>query len=167
MANPPEDLTIRALEPEDLADFIDLRSQPRSCANTLGVPHPRSADWRAKLENPASGARHLVAVTGGKAVACASLLVHPDRRAHAAGVGISVHDAYAGRGIGRALFAAILDIAENWLALKRIELTVFADNAAAIALYQSFGFECEGTLRAYAFRAGEYVDALAMARLRM
>ena len=47
----------------------------------------------------------------------------------------------------------------------RIELIVFTDNAAAIALYRKFGFELEGTHRAYALRDGRYVDALAMARL--
>ena len=50
--------------------------------------------------------------------------------------------------------------------LKRIELTVFADNAAAIRLYEKFGFELEGTHRAYAYRDGQFADALCMARLR-
>ena len=36
----------------------------------------------------------------------------------------------------------------------RIELTVYTDNAAAIALYRKFGFEIEGTHRAYALRDG-------------
>jgi len=36
----------------------------------------------------------------------------------------------------------------------------------AIALYEKFGFEVEGTHRRYAFRNGEYVDAYSMARLR-
>ena len=43
---------------------------------------------------------------------------------------------------------------------------VYADNERAIALYRKFGFEAEGTHRAYALRDGRYVDALAMARLR-
>ena len=36
----------------------------------------------------------------------------------------------------------------------------------AIALYRKFGFETEGTHRCYALRAGRYVDAYAMARLK-
>jgi hypothetical protein len=39
-------------------------------------------------------------------------------------------------------------------------------NAAAIALYEKFGFEVEGTHRRLAFRDGEYVDAYSMARLK-
>jgi RimJ/RimL family protein N-acetyltransferase len=39
-------------------------------------------------------------------------------------------------------------------------------NATAIALYEKFGFEVEGTHRRFAFRKGEYVDAYSMARLK-
>ena len=39
------------------------------------------------------------------------------------------------------------------------------DNQHAIALYQKYGFEIEGTHRAFAFRAGQYADGLSMARL--
>ena len=45
-------------------------------------------------------------------------------------------------------------------------LRVYADNAPAIALYEKFGFEIEGTHRRFAYRNGEYVDAHIMARLR-
>jgi putative acetyltransferase len=61
--------------------------------------------------------------------------------------------------------AALIDWADQWAQLLRIELTVFADNDAAIALYRKFGFEHEGTHRAYALRDGVYADVHAMARL--
>jgi putative acetyltransferase len=48
----------------------------------------------------------------------------------------------------------------------RIELTVFADNAGAVALYKRFGFEIEGTHRAYALRDGAYADTFSMARIK-
>jgi putative acetyltransferase len=60
----------------------------------------------------------------------------------------------------------VLDLADNWLDLTRIELSVYTDNAAGIVLYEKFGFEIEGTHRRYAFRNGEYVDAYSMARVR-
>jgi L-phenylalanine/L-methionine N-acetyltransferase len=36
----------------------------------------------------------------------------------------------------------------------------------AIALYEKFEFEAEGTHRRFAFRDGEYIDAYSMARLK-
>ena len=62
--------------------------------------------------------------------------------------------------------AALIDAADNWLDLKRLELTVYVDNAPAIGLYRKFGFEVEGTRRADAFRDGKFVDSLMMARVR-
>jgi putative acetyltransferase len=38
----------------------------------------------------------------------------------------------------------LLDLADNWLKLVRVELDVFSDNQKAISLYQSCGFEIEG-----------------------
>ncbi|MBL8771418.1 MAG: GNAT family N-acetyltransferase, partial [Phenylobacterium sp.] len=82
------------------------------------------------------------------------------------GVGMAVHDAFAGRGVGTALMAAVVDLADRWWNVRRLELNVYADNARAIALYERFGFAREGLLRDYAWRDGAYVDSLAMARLR-
>jgi putative acetyltransferase len=80
---------------------------------------------------------------------------------------MAVHDAYAGRGAGRALMTGLIHLADRWLNYKRLELTVWVDNERAIRLYDSFGFEREGVHRAFAWRDGAYVDAVAMARLRL
>jgi L-phenylalanine/L-methionine N-acetyltransferase len=77
-----------------------------------------------------------------------------------------VHDDFHRRGIGAALLAALIDTADNWLNLTRLELTVFVDNEPAIRLYKKFGFAIEGTRRADAFREGRFVDSFQMARLR-
>ena len=60
---------------------------------------------------------------------------------------------------------ALCDYADQWGQILRIELTVFSDNARAVALYKRFGFEHEGTHRGFALRAGAYADAFSMARL--
>src|SRR5437867_3614981 len=66
--------------------------------------------------------------------------------------------------LARALIAELLNLADNWLHILRIELMVFTDNASGIALYRKFGFEIEGTHRADVLRDGKLVDGYSMAR---
>lgn len=84
------------------------------------------------------------------------------RRRHVGRLGIMVRTDWQGKGIGRKLLAKIIDLSDNWLMLKRIELTVFAENEEAIRLYQSFGFEVEGCLHAGMVKDGAYADMLIM-----
>ena len=88
------------------------------------------------------------------------------RRSHVATFGISVAADMQGRGVGRRLMSEMINLCDNWLRIERLELTVFADNPAAVALYKKHGFEIEGTGRRYALRNGEYVDAYYMARMK-
>jgi hypothetical protein len=73
---------------------------------------------------------------------------------------MSVHDEFCGRGIGSALLAALIDLSDNWLNLKRLELTVYVDNEPALRLYRKCGFEAEGTRRRDVFRDGHYVGSV-------
>ena len=97
---------------------------------------------------------------------CMLLHFHRPRRKHVGAIGISVHADWQGKGVGKELMRAIIDLADNWLNLTRLELEVYADNEAAIHLYERFGFEIEGTLRQHAFRDGRYIDSKVMGRLR-
>lgn len=58
----------------------------------------------------------------------------------------------------------ILDLADNWLMLVRIELDVTEENERAISLYNSFGFEVEGKKKYFIIKGGKYADVLMMAR---
>jgi len=78
---------------------------------------------------------------------------------------MAVHDGWIGRGVGGMMMREVIDIAERWLGLRRLELTVYTDNVLALALYRKFNFALEGTHRAYALRDGMLVDAYTMARL--
>ena len=79
---------------------------------------------------------------------------------------MAVHDRWQGKGAGYALLSEALDLSDNWLDLRRIELQVYTDNERAVRLYERCGFGIEGTLKRYAYRDGQYVDVFAMARLR-
>jgi L-phenylalanine/L-methionine N-acetyltransferase len=168
MSDPPCEITVRAGEPSDVAAITEIMNQPRAYWGTLQWPYHSVALREAKFAGLDRNNVQLVALVDGKVVGNIGLhreIAH--RRAHAASIGMAVHDAYAGRGVGSALMAAVVDLAERWWNIKRLELSVYADNARAIALYERFGFEREGLHRAYAWRDGEYVDSLAMARLSL
>lgn len=112
------------------------------------------------------GAYSLVAQCEGEVVGQISLLTQEQpRRRHAGTFGIGVLAAYQGQGVGSALLGAAIEMADNWLALRRLEAEVYVDNEPALYLYRKHGFEVEGTARAYAFRDGAYVDAHFIARL--
>jgi len=79
---------------------------------------------------------------------------------------MAVRDDFQGQGVGTELIRAAIDVADNWLNLLRLGLTVFMDNEPTIQLYKKNGFLIEGKLSQYAFRAGQYIDVYTMARLK-
>jgi putative acetyltransferase len=163
-------IVIRRPRPTDAAAIAATMADPQVQPGLLQMPYGTEAFWRKRIEEMPVGSNvqelFIVAERDGQVVGNAGLQpMHGVRRRHVMGLGISVaHDAQ-GRGVGSALMAALIDWADRWAQVLRIELTVFTDNTAAIGLYRKFGFELEGTHRAYALRDGAYVDVHAMARL--
>ncbi len=161
------DIRVRATEPADMEAISEIMACPGVIGNTLQTPY-QSVEWRReRYANLQPGTRSLVAEIDGRVVGNLGLTPEgPDRRRHVASIGMAVHDDVQGQGVGTALMEAMIDLAERWMGITRIELTVYIDNARAIALYKKFGFEIEGTAPRYAFRDGEYVDAYYMARVK-
>ena len=160
--------SVRHAEPEDARAIHRILCGPRAAAGTLQLPLQSVEGVRERFFSEASETpRHPVACADGEVVGHLGLetFTRPRRR-HVGEIGMAVRDDWQGKGIGSALMEAALDLADNWLDLVRLELTVYADNAAGIALYERFGFVIEGTHRLFAFRNGEYVDAYSMARIK-
>jgi putative acetyltransferase len=160
-------ITIRAMEPADAKEASAVTGGPGTFEGTLQLPDMPVAsrvEWFEKLEP--QGCR-LVAVAEGRIVGTAALHVAGTslRRAHVRMLGIGIAPDFQGRGVGRMLIARLLDWADNWAGVLRVELMVHADNDRAMALYRSMGFEEEGRHRAYAMKDGRYVDSLSMARM--
>lgn len=156
---------IRHAEPSDIDAIKAIYDQPSLYANTLQLPYQPVANWQ-RLYNAGSGFYNLVAELEGKVVGQLGMQVCQNpRRRHVAELGMGVREEYQGQGIGSALLRAALEMADNWLNIRRVELTVYPTNEAAIALYERFGFEVEAELTDYAFQYGKYVNVLAMARI--
>ncbi|WP_168793254.1 GNAT family N-acetyltransferase [Paraburkholderia aromaticivorans] len=162
----PEGLTLRALRVADTEQFHAMLQLPVAMNGNPQVPFRTIASTREYLEKFDAPGIAIAAMVGDTLVGQASLSPFKGRRAHAASLGISVHDAWQRRGIGRALMAELLDLADNWLGLRRLELHVYTDNHAALALYRQFGFEIEAHQRGAVLRRGVLIDCYFMARLR-
>ncbi len=157
---------IRRVEPKDAADMQRIASGRAAYSGTLQLPYVTERFWQDRLAGHDQNTIMLVALVDGVVVGNAGLHLETNlRRRHAAHFGITVADEFAGRGIGSLLMHEITNLADNWLNILRIELTVFADNQKAQNMYQKHGFEKEGILRGYAMRDGKLMDVWAMARL--
>jgi L-phenylalanine/L-methionine N-acetyltransferase len=164
------DIQLRRVRISDAEAMARLMGDPDVLGNLLQLPYPSVEAWRARLaewDQPGRSDLLLVAEAEGALVGNAGLnpVGAALRRRHAMHLGITVAKEWQRRGVGTQLMTALVDAADRWLGCLRIELTVFTDNEGAIALYRKFGFEIEGTHRAYALRDGRYADVLAMARL--
>ena len=169
-ALPADAIELRRARVEDAADYAAMMNDPSVFAGVLQLPYSDAASWRERLSvphGPGSAELHLVAVHDGRVIGGAGMSAPSGhvRRRHALGVGMTVAADWQGRGVGSRLLGALIEHADRWVGILRLELTVYTDNAAAIALYRKFGFVVEGTHRAFALRDGRFVDAFAMARL--
>lgn len=160
-------IVIRRAEPRDAEAVHAIFGGPKVIAGTLQLPYPSVELWRKRLTEVSPFDYSLVATIDGDVVG--NLGLHAagktPRRRHVGSVGMAVRDDRHGRGVGTALMNAAIELADGWLNYQRLELTVYTDNLAALALYRKFGFTIEGTCRAYAFRDGQYVDSYAMSRM--
>ncbi len=159
---------VRHAEASDADSLHEIFTDPEVMHWLIDVPYAPQAQTRRHIVELPDGRYMLVAAEGEEIVGALGFgaLTAPRMR-HVGRLGpIAVARAAQGRGVGSALMRAAIDLADNWLNLVRLELLVIAGNDAAIGLYRRFGFEIEGTLRAFGFQAGRYVDVHTMARLR-
>lgn len=160
-------VVVRRAEPGDAESIHATFLGARAIAGTLQLPYPSVEAWRKRLAEVPADDYLLVATIAGEVVG--NLGLHAasksPRRRHVGHIGMAVRDDRQRRGAGSALLRAAIELADGWLNYQRLELMVYTDNLAALALYRKFAFTIEGTCRAYAFREGGYVDAYAMARL--
>ena len=159
------EIVVRGMNRADAAALWEVFSCPGVIRGTLQLPYQSRDEIERRFADPQPGNYVLVAEVDGKVVGNLGLHVNRGRRAHSASLGMMVHDAYQGRGVGTALMNAAIGLADRWLGLTRLELEVYPDNEPALRLYRRFGFEEEGVKRRYALRDGEWMDVLCMARL--
>ncbi len=130
-----------------------------SVEGTKGIAFDKDSVCLVAVDEKEDGSENIVGI-------CTLTVAQNFRIRHRGEVGIVVSSKYHGLGVGTILFEKILDIADNWLMLDRLELTLMAGNDAAEALYKKFGFVVEGRKKKAVIRDGEYKDEIIMGRLR-
>ncbi|KAF1071931.1 MAG: L-amino acid N-acetyltransferase AaaT [Pseudomonas citronellolis] len=162
-----EAIRIERFDAHHVPGVTALYNEPAVARQVLQMPYQSPELWLKRLAPDNERLLKLVAVQDDEVIGSATLEQSARvRRSHCGSIGMGVALGWQRRGVGSRLLQALLEVADNWMNLRRVELTVFVDNQAAIALYRRFGFETEGQLRDFAIRDGRYVDVLSMARLR-
>lgn len=163
-----DEYIVRGCEPSDYEAIHRILSHYDVTFNTLRTPLTsffRREKWLAEVEPE----YHLVAEHKKDNKVIGQCGIHTQknpRLSHMAEINIAIDHSFHGKGVGSMLLKEAINLADNWLRITRLQLTVFTDNAAGIRLYEKFGFEKEGCCKQYAFRDGKYVDVVMMARIK-
>ncbi len=166
-------LTIRGQRSDDLEQLFSLLNTDSVVLNSFELPYGTEDAFRDRYTNPPAGTHTLVAETGlpsgrKRLIGVARLCTTSRRRRfHSAELSLIVHPDYQQTPDEAALLRAALDLADNWLGLRRIEVVIFTDQTARLVLLEQHDFEREATMRRYAVRGGVYADAYLMARLHV
>ena len=144
---------------------LDAVARERKYLTLLEAP-PLAQTREFVLDRIARGEPNLVAIAGDQVVGWCDIARHFfPAHAHRGSLGMGLLPAWRGQGIGRRLIDGALALAWD-TGFTRVELSVHADNAPAISLYQKVGFLTEGVVRDAVRVDGDYRDAVAMAILR-
>jgi len=141
--SPPADLVIRPAAPEDVPVILELIRGLAAYERLSHAVTATAADLRATLFGERPAAEVLLAETGGETVGFA--LFFPNYSTFLGRPGLYLEDLFVrepwrGRGVGRALMAALARLCVE-RGYARFEWAVLDWNASAIAFYRRLGAE--------------------------
>lgn len=156
------EVVVRPAREQDLDAIVELFVEVAAEGRWIGTEPPVDRDRRRRrLAETLDQEREvvLVAEAGGRIIGQLGM----DLAGYGvADLGMLVSEGWRGRGVGSALLRAGIEWAREAGAHK-VALQVWPHNAAALALYEKFGFQREGLLRGhYRRRNGELWDAIVM-----
>lgn len=159
-------MRIREVELDDYRDISQIRKMEGVMENILATPEEPAGRVRNKILNLTEDDFWYVAEDEGQVIGLVMLKRYSNaRKKHVGVIGLMVDRNYQGMGIGNLLLEKIINLADNKLNIKRLELNVFIDNERAIKLYEKHGFKIEGTQKYAAIKNDSFTDELMMARV--
>src|SRR5262249_36401518 len=126
MAEPQTPVTIRPVRVEDAEAIWRITRQEGVIETILSLPSDRLEQRRERLAALGPDEHWFVAEANDAAIGLAGLSVGTGRLRHSGQVFLFVAREYHGQGIGTRLMETLLDVADRWLLLRRVELTVAA-----------------------------------------
>jgi RimJ/RimL family protein N-acetyltransferase len=158
---PVTEYVVRPARANDARAVAELFAMVAAERDGIATEPPVDVEERAALFARSADAS-AVAVAGGQIIG----LIHVEASRHGFGeVNMLVRPGWRGRGVGAALMRTATDWARGH-GLHKLSLEVFAQNAAAIALYRKCGFAEEGRRpRQYRRASGELWDTIVMGLL--
>ena len=166
MSIPEPSITLRPVRKDDAQAIWLLSLQQGVYETTLTLPSDRLETRMERLASLGPDEHWFVAEVDGAVAGLAGLNVGRGRLRHSGSVFVFVGQSFQGQGIGTRLLTTLLDLADNWLLLRRVELTVLVENERAKRLYERRGFEVEGRRKLSIIADGELKDEWLMARYR-
>jgi RimJ/RimL family protein N-acetyltransferase len=163
-------MLIRNVTEEDAQNFLRMQLQlDRETKNMMFEPdeRPNDVDRTRSMIKAAITNNNLLLCTAMEDELVGFLSASKgsfQRNRHSAYIVIGLLEKARSKGFGLQLFDQLILWAKEQ-GLARLELTVLCRNTGAIALYQKYGFEIEGTKHRSLFIDGEYEDEYYMARL--
>jgi RimJ/RimL family protein N-acetyltransferase len=163
-------ISIRKAVPDDAEKLLMLMNAVEESGFMLYGPGERKVsveEQRTRIEkmNEDECSEVIVADETGELAGYLFIIGNMPRRIrHTIYLVIGVAEHSRGKGIATKLFEAM----EQWAMkhnIHRMELTVLADNHAALSLYQKMGFELEGTKKDSLYINGKYKAEYYMAKL--
>jgi putative acetyltransferase len=166
MTSTTDDIIIRPVCQQDTHALWQLARQEGVIETTLALPSLRLEQRAKSLAELTANDHYMVAEKAGQVVGIAGLTVGTGRLRHRGELFVYVATEQQGQGIGTRLMQSLLDLADNWLLLRRVELTVLTENEGARRLYERLGFVVEGCRKLSIISQGEIKDEWLMARYR-
>jgi RimJ/RimL family protein N-acetyltransferase len=166
--------TVIRLTPDDVPRFLRIRRRMLEVAPWAFSATPESdkgldADFMAaSLAGEESAVFAVEGEGDGSAppelVATAGIVrASPEKFAHRARVwGVFVEPEQRGRGLGRAVMAAAVDLARTWEGVDFVDLAVSERSPAGRSLYEALGFEAWGREPEVTVHAGRRWDEIHM-----
>ena len=158
---------IRAAQSDDAAALAAIYAPyVLHGTETLELVPPDPNHFAEKIETAAQkGWPYLIACRGETVIGYAYVTQFRDRPAYryACENSIYVEAAHQGRGVGRALLAALIDTATQ-AGFRQMIAVISGIGPASPALHAALGFTESGRMRAVGWKCGRWLDTLYMQR---